>query len=107
MALGEVRISDEFTHIDRTVENRAEWERRQTDAARRLMSIPADGVVVIVTHVSVIDWLLGRALDASLEEGEAVVVRPAEGTLKVIGRVTAAEWTRLQVTPLPVRQTSP
>src|SRR5262245_4975392 len=95
MEIGEVQVSDEFTHIDRTVENAQEWERRQVAAKNRLMTVPSDGVMIVVTHMTVVDWLIGRQLDASLDEGEAVVVRPIDGGLKVIGRVSRDSWKRL------------
>jgi virginiamycin B lyase len=75
----------------------ARW-RRQIQAACRLMgSKPAKGsLTVLVTH----GILVTEATGQSLEEGEAMVLRPlGKSRFRVVGRVMPREWAALRVGP--------
>jgi virginiamycin B lyase len=75
-------------------EHDARW-RRQIAAARRLLATqPAAGTITaLVTHGSVVQ----DATDETLEEGEALVVRPlASGRFRVLGRILPHEWRALR-----------
>jgi virginiamycin B lyase len=76
-------------------EHDARW-RKQIAAARRLLATPpaAGTVTALVTHGSVVQDATGE----TLEEGEALVVRPLAGRrFRVIGRMLPAEWSTLRL----------
>ena len=75
-------------------EHDAAW-RRQIRAARRLIGTrPRPGTLtVLVTHNIVVQEATGQ----TLEEGEAIVFRPAgNGKFRVVGRVMPREWATLR-----------
>jgi virginiamycin B lyase len=77
-----------------TAEHNAAWRKQIRDARRLLGTRPAAGTVtVLVTHGVVVSDATGE----SLEEGEAIVVRPlGTSRYRVIGRVMPGEWGTLR-----------
>jgi virginiamycin B lyase len=76
-------------------EHNAAW-RKQIRAARQLFGTkPAQGTITaLVTHGSVVSDTTGE----TVEEGEALVVRPlGNSRFRIIGRVLAREWGALRV----------
>jgi virginiamycin B lyase len=73
----------------------AAW-RAQIRAARRLLGTPPAGntITVLVTHGSVVSDATGE----TLEEGEALVVRPrGQSRFTIVARVLPREWSTLRV----------
>ena len=75
-------------------EHDARWRKQIRDARRLFGTRPAAGTVtVLVTHGIVVQ----ETTNESLEEGEALVVRPlGSGRFRVLGRVLVREWTTLR-----------
>lgn len=77
-----------------TAEHNAAWRKQIRDTRRLLGTRPAAGTVTVrVTHGVVVSDATGQ----SLEEGEAIVLRPlGNSRYRVLGRVMPREWETLR-----------